>query len=129
MLALSLVSIVSATRVVPVSSWHTPSSTDDGLFEEFGPRPSQLLIKIYTDYTSELGGFMNKEIDIMDRVLEPMDYIWFETNDPYNEQYATAFYTEFGTYQYDINCQVLPTSEISALSSSSMVKRFLNVGW
>jgi ABC-type transport system substrate-binding protein len=97
----------------PVSSWHTPSSTDDGLYEEFGPRASQLLIKIYSDYTAELNAFKNKEFDIMDWTLEPIDYQWFETNDPDHSQYGTAFYNEYDLFEYEMNCQVLPTSIIS----------------
>jgi len=112
-LALLVVSFLNLTLVVNVGSWHTPCSADDMLYEEFGPRPSQLLIKIYTDYAAELAGFKNKEIDVMDSMLDPIDYMWFETNDPTHEDYSTAFYAEFGVYQYDINCQVLPTSIVS----------------
>jgi len=109
LIALMSLSLIPAATL----AWHTPCSTDDGLYEEFGPRPSLQLIKIYTDYVSELEGFKNKEVDVMDWALEPLDYQWFATNDPNHEQYATAFYTEFGAFQYDLNCQVLPTSEIS----------------
>jgi len=96
--------------VVPVSSWHTPCNTDDGVYEEFGPRLSELLINIYTDYKVELQALKNKEIDIMEWTLEPVDYQWFVDNDPLHEQYSTAFYTEFGTSQFDFNCQVMPTN-------------------
>jgi len=113
LLIILVTSVFSVVSVFPASSWHTPCSTDDGLYEEFGPRPSQLLIKIYSDYTAELNAFKNKEIDIMDWALEPIDYQWFQTNDPAHEQYSTAFYNEFGMFQYDINNQVLPTSYAS----------------
>jgi len=105
--------VFSVISVVPVGSWHTPCSTDDELYEEFGPRPSQLLIKVYTDYVAELEGFKNQEVDIMDWALEPLDYQWFQTNDPNHEQYSTAFYNEFEIFQYDFNCQVMPTMLVS----------------
>ena len=107
---LLFISTFSIITVAPVSSSHTPSSTDDGLFEEFGPRPSQIAIKIYFDYSAELVGFKNKEFDVMDWALDPVDYQWFETNDPDHSQYSTAFEAEFGLFEYDINNQVLPTS-------------------
>jgi hypothetical protein len=109
---LLFITAFSITSVVRVCSWHTPCSTDDGLYEEFGPRPSQLLIKIYTDYTAELNAFKNKEIDLMDWALEPIDYQWFEQNDPTHSQYSTAFYNEFSISEYDIN-SVVPTNIIS----------------
>ncbi|MBX5326619.1 hypothetical protein HM002_02710 [Candidatus Bathyarchaeota archaeon A05DMB-4] len=109
LVSIALIALMSLS-LVPTFAFHTPSSTDDNVFEAFGPRVSQILIKVYTDYTTELAGFKAKEIDIMDWGLEPIDYQWFETNDPTHAQYSTAFYVEFGAFQYDINNQVLPTS-------------------
>jgi hypothetical protein len=118
-LALLVASLFSAVHVVPVSSSHTPCSTDDYQFEEFGPRASQLLIKIYTDYWTELEGFKAKEVDVMDWGLEAVDYQWFVENDPEHLQYSTAFYSEFGLYEYDVNNQVLPTSLLSVRQALS----------
>jgi len=98
---------------------HTPCSTDDSQFEEFGPRASQLLIKIYTDYATELEGFKDKEVDVMDWGLEAVDYQWFVANDPDHTQYSTAFYSEFGLFEYDVNNQVLPTSLLSVRQALS----------
>lgn len=112
-LALLIVNAISMASVFPAGSRHTPCSTDDGLHEEFGPRPSQLLIKIYPDCWGELVAFKNKEVDIMDCGLEPADYQWFETTDPLHEQYSTAFFSEFNMFGVDINNQVLPTSSVS----------------
>jgi len=109
-LTLIVASILTVQWIMPAGSWHTLSSTDDSVYEEFGPRPSELLISVYSDYASELAAFKNKEIDMMDWALEPIDYQWFETNDPLHEQYSTAFYNEFGTSQFDFNCQVMPTN-------------------
>jgi hypothetical protein len=108
-LVLIILSVLSMVSVVPASSWHTPCSTDDMLYEEFGPRPSQLLIKIYTDYTAELNGLKNQQIDVFDWSLDPVDYQWFEANDPSHATWSTTFYTEFGAAQFDLNCQVMPT--------------------
>jgi len=105
-----IASVFSVSLVFRVGSWHTPCSSDDELYEEFGPRPSQLLVEIYFDYAAEVAAFMNQEVDIMDWALEPLDYQWFETYDPTHETYSTAFYAEFGSFQWDINNQVLPTS-------------------
>jgi hypothetical protein len=110
---LLVTSVFGTTLIFPVASWHTPSSTDDILYEEFGPRPSQIAIKIYSDYAAVLAAFKNKEIDIMDWPLELTDYQWFEKNDPTHAQYSTALYNEFGIFQYDINNEVLPTSVTS----------------
>jgi hypothetical protein len=101
--------------MLPIATFgsHTPCSTEDYQFEEFGPRASTLLIKIYTDYPTELEGFKDKEIDVMDWGLTAVDYQWFVANDPNHLQYSTAFYSEFGLFQFDVNNQVLPTSELS----------------
>jgi ABC-type transport system substrate-binding protein len=96
--------------IARVGSWHTPCSTDDGEFEPYGPRIGVLLMKMYYDYATMLAAFKGKEIDIMQLSLEPVDYLWFETNDPAHEQYSTAFYSEIGLFQYDINDAVVPTS-------------------
>lgn len=109
-MAILIVSFLSITSITPASSSHTPSSTDDGLYEPFGPRPSQLLIKIYSDYTAELTAFKSKEFDVMDRGLNPIDYQYFESTDPTHAQYASAFYTEFALFEYDLNNNAMPMS-------------------
>jgi len=113
LVSIVLIALMSLSLAPLAFGHHTPSSADDMLYEEFGPRPSQLLIKVYTDYTAELAGFMAKEVDVMDWALEPVDYQGLETLDPLHQQYSTAFYSEFGAFQYDINGQVMPTSLIS----------------
>jgi hypothetical protein len=115
LIALMSLSLIPATAF----AHHTPSSTDDSVYDPYGPRASQILVKIYTDYTAELAGFINKEVDMMDWGLEPIDYQYFETTDPNHAQYSTAFYAEFGLYEYDINDQVLPTSIISVRQAFS----------
>ena len=109
-----LIALMSLS-LIPMSAFafHTPSSTDNNQYEQFGPRPSTMVINIYTDYASELAGFKNKEFDVMDWALDPVDYQWFETNDPNHAQYSTAFEAEFGLYEYDTQDQVLPTSIVS----------------
>ena len=109
-----LIALMSLS-LIPMSAFafHTPSSSDDNKSDYFGPRPSQIVINIYTDYAAELAGFKNKEFDVMDWALDPVDFQWFETNDPNHAQYSTAFEAEFGLYEYDTQDQVLPTSIVS----------------
>jgi hypothetical protein len=109
-----LIALMSLS-LIPMGAFafHSPSSTDDHQYDQFGPRPSQLLITIYTDYAASLAGFKNKEFDVMDWGLNPIDYQWFEENDPNHAQYSTAFYAEFGLFEYDTQDQVLPTSIVS----------------
>jgi len=115
----ALVSIVlialMSLSLIPIAAFgfHTPSSTDDSKYETFGPRPSQLLIKVYTNYAAQLAGFKAKEFDIFDFSLDPLDYAFFESADPTHAQYATAFFNEFGIWEYDTNDVAFPTSSIS----------------
>ena len=97
--------------LIPISTkaFTTPCGTDDSKWEEFGPRPSTLLIKIYTGgYTAEIADFKAKGIDIEDWPLSPGDYQYFASNDPNHLQWSTALNSEFGLYEYDFNDQVAP---------------------
>jgi len=109
-----LIALMSLS-LVPMGAFahHTPSSTDDNKTDFFGPKPAQYLVSIYTDYAAELAAFKNKEFDIWDWGLDPVDYQWFEANDPNHAQYSTAFYAEFGLFQYDVNNVVAPTNIIA----------------
>ena len=115
----ALVSIVlialMSLSLIPIAAFgfHTPSSTDDSKFEKFGPRASQILVKVYTNYAAELAGFKAQEFDVFDEPLDPLDYAYFETNDPTHATYATALVSEFGLWEYDTNDQAFPTSSIA----------------
>jgi len=107
-----LIALMTLTTL-PAQGFHHPSTTDDLNYETFGPRADQVLIKIYGSYAVEYLAFQAQQIDLMDWPLAAGDYNWLEANDPTHETYNSVSYTDFGTWEVDINNQQYPTDVLS----------------
>jgi len=115
----TLLIALMALAILPVQGFHHPSTTDDLLYERYGPRADQVLMKIYGDYASEYLAFQAQEIDLMDWPLAAGDYNWLETNDPTHEFYNAVGYADFGGWEVDINNQQYPTDLLSVRQALS----------
>jgi ABC-type transport system substrate-binding protein len=84
-----------------------PAVAQEGeVFEEFGPRVDELLIKIYPNQTAEFMALEAGEIDIVDCPLSPE---WIETFEV-NPDIILANYSELDMFVFDINNQRWPTN-------------------
>jgi ABC-type transport system substrate-binding protein len=123
----SLLIALMALAIVPVQAFHHPSTTDDLLYEQVGPRPNQILCKIYGNYPAEYLAFKAQEIDLMDWPLAAGDYDELENHlDPTHALYNSVGYKDFGVWEIDINNQQYPTDLISVRKALSYMidKRF-----
>jgi ABC-type transport system substrate-binding protein len=125
----TLLIALMALTLLPVQGFHHPSTTDDLNYENFGPRPEQVLMKIYGSYAAEYLAYKAQEIDLMDWPLEAGDVVELETTDPTHTTYNAVGYKDFGVWELDINDQQYPTDILSfrqALSYMIDKRYFIN---
>jgi ABC-type transport system substrate-binding protein len=100
-----LISLGLLLSIIPVNAWVKPGpyNTDDGYYEDFGPRIDRILCKMYATQEAEWDALEKGEIDISDWPLTDY-YITRWSQAPFNESIKLINYGgESGFYLMDIN--------------------------
>lgn len=112
-LAFALIMLSSA--FVPARTWVYPNRSADDLYEAWGPRATDLLIKLYASHADEMAAIDSHQIDIADDTLVPYDMAYFGGRDDlriYNcstgSKIMSRYYAGLGTiYSGEDWCDVV----------------------
>jgi len=105
LLSTMLISILTSAFIsVPVTA-----PTGSG-YEMFGPRVSNILIKIYLGRDSEFVNFKLGDFDIIDW---PLDYTTYTDLLKEPDKFVTANLTMYDMYNLEMNCINWPTSDVN----------------
>jgi ABC-type transport system substrate-binding protein len=89
--------------ITPVLAWHYNDGTEDGLWEDYGPRAGSLLMHLYADDTAEWNALKAGDIDITDWPLSKT--VADELVAGYDDVIEIANYgPEYGLFILDMNC-------------------------
>jgi len=104
---LTLMSVLMLVALVtPTFAWvYHDNLTEDGKYEDFGPRADRLLIKLYASDDAEFDALEAHDIDITDWPVPKTRYEkWTDPEQPYKDYIRIANYgPEFGLFILDMN--------------------------
>jgi ABC-type transport system substrate-binding protein len=87
----------------PVFAWVYPDGSKDAVYEEFGPRADNVLIKLYATDAQEFAALEAQQIDICDWPIPKAKYVAW-TAPPYSDYINVVNYgPEFGLNILDMN--------------------------
>ena len=73
--------IMLSSVFAPARTWVYPNGSTDDLYEAWGPRATDLLIKLYASHADEMAAIDSHQIDIADDTLTPYDVAHFGGRD------------------------------------------------
>jgi len=98
--SLLVAALMLSMTIAPSLAFVYPDGSQDMLFENYGPRIDQILVKKYSELNAEMAALQNGEIDITDWAL---DKSWIDTFATDPDVAVLAYGGEAGYYTMNFN--------------------------
>ncbi len=100
-----LIALMSLSLIpMQAKAYETGPGSPNTNYANYGPRPSTLLMKVYSGFASEFSDFQAGAIDFEDEILTPAQYAAIQGN----PTFTTGFVPQYSLREYDLNDYVNP---------------------
>ncbi len=100
-----LIALMSLSLIpMQTKAYDTGPSSPNTNYANYGPRPAELLIKVYSNFASEFSDFQAQNIEFIDEILAPSQYAAIQSN----PTFTTGLVSQFSLREYDLNDYFLP---------------------
>ncbi len=100
-----LIALMSLSLIpMQAKAYETGPGSPNTNYANYGPRPAELLIKVYSSFTSEFSDLQAQAIDFVDEILAPSQYAAISGN----PTFTTGYVPQYSLREYDLNDYVAP---------------------